>query len=190
MNEKYAVELEAPFQLHFGGILKLVGELYCIERREIFFVDLESKVKITGKHKYIDIICGFIRGEKEYKTAIELKFKTLSQSAEDLGAMEIYKDIYYLENLVEHNNSFQSAYFLMITDDHRYIKTPRKNSRRETFNTSDGYKIETDREYKHTKTKTGEKFYNENGGFKFKREHNFEWSRLTKKSYYFLKLKI
>ena len=190
LNEKYYIELEAPFQLHFAGILKLVGELYCIKRREIFFVDLESKVTIAGKNKYIDIICGFILEDKEYKTAIELKFKTKSQSAEDLGAMEIYKDIYYLENLLQDNNSFQSAYFLMITDNDRYIKIPRKNSLRDTFNTSDAYKIEIDREYKHTKTKTGEDFYNKNGSFKFKREYKFEWSADAKKSYYFLKLKI
>lgn len=85
LNKKYEVAIEAPFQLHFASILKLVGELYCLKRREIFFVDLESKVKTGGKNKYIDIICGFLRGEKESKVPIELKFKTLAQSAEDLG---------------------------------------------------------------------------------------------------------
>lgn len=102
------------------------------------------------------------------------------------GAMEIYKDIYDLENLVEHNTSFQSAYFLMITDNHRYINPPRKNSLREKFNTSNGYKIQPGHEYKYTKT--GRKFYEKNGSLKFKREHSFNWLNYNK--FYFLKVKI
>jgi len=188
LNKKYEVELEAPFQLHFASVLKLLSELYCIKRREIFFVDLESKVTTGGKNKYIDIICGFIRENEECKIPIELKFKTLTQSAEDLGAMEIYKDIYDLENLVEHNELFQSAYFLMITNNHRYTNPPRNNSLREEFNTSNGYKIQPGHEYKYTKTKTGEKFYKKNGSFTFKREHSFNWINYNK--LYFLKMKI
>ncbi len=194
LNKKYEVELEAPFQLHFASILKLIGELYCLKRREIFFVDLESKVETGRKNKYIDIICGFIRENEECKIPIELKFKTLEQSAEDLGAMEIYKDIYDLENLVEHYNSFQSAYFLMITDNHRYVNPPRKkNSLREEFNTSNGYKIQPGHEYKYTKTKTGEKFYKKNGAFTFKRDISFNWINYKEpnhKGFYFLKVKI
>lgn len=188
LNKKYEIELEAPFQLHFASILKLVGELYCLKRRELFFVDLESKIKTGTRNKYIDIICGFVRESEECKTPLELKFKTLAQSAEDLGAMEIYKDIYNLENLVE-NNSFQSAYFLMITENHRYVNPPKKNSLREEFDTSDDYKIQPNREYKYIKSKTGEKFYKDNGGFKFKRERSFDWQDYNNELY-FLKMKI
>lgn len=187
LNEKYEVKLEAPFQLHFASILKLVGELYCLKRKDLFFVDLESKVKIDGENK-VDIICGFFREKEECKIPIELKFKTLQQSAEDLGAMEIYKDIYNLEKLVTHKDFSQFAYFFMITDNHRYVNSPRKNSLREEFNTSDSYKIQPDREYKYTKTKTGEKFYKENGGLIFKKEHVFNW--LNYNEFYFLKAKI
>lgn len=188
LNKKYEVELEAPFQLHFASILKLIGELYCLKRKDLFFVDLESKVKIGDKNKYIDIICGFFREKEECKIPIELKFKTLQQSAEDLGAMEIYKDIYDLEKPVEYNNFFQFAYFLMITDNYRYLNPPRKNSLREEFNTSHGYKIRPDHKYEYTKTKTGEKFYRENGGLTFKKEHSFDW--LNYNEFYFLKVKI
>lgn len=96
LNEKYKVELEAPFQLHFASVLKLVGELYCLKRGEVFFVDLESKYQL-GKNDYVDITCGFIENGEEKRVPIELKFKTRRQFAEDEGAMQIYKDIYVLE---------------------------------------------------------------------------------------------
>ena len=190
LNKKYDIELEAPFQLHFASILKLVGELYCLRRGELFFLDLESKVDLFDhKKKYIDIICSFGREKEECKTPIELKFKTLLQSAEDVGAMEIYKDIYNLESLVERDNSFQFAYFLMITNNRRYVNPPKKNSLREEFNTSKGYKIQPYHEYKHIGTKTGKKFCEENGGFVFKKEHCFDWSE-PNNEFYFLKMKI
>lgn len=43
LNRKYEIEKEAPFQLHFAGVIKLVGELHCLKREELFFIDLESK---------------------------------------------------------------------------------------------------------------------------------------------------
>jgi hypothetical protein len=190
LNKKYDIELEAPFQLHFASILKLVGESYCLKRGESFFLDLESKVDLFNKNKYIDIICGFAVGENEKcKIPIELKFKTLLQSAENVGAMEIYKDVYNLESLVERDNSFQFAYFLMITDNRRYVNHPKKNSLREEFNTSKGYTIQPHHEYKHIGAKTGKKFYEENGGFVFKKEHCFDWSE-PNNEFYFLKMKI
>lgn len=188
LNKKFNVGLEASFQLHFSSILKLVGELYCIRRGELFFIDLESKIKISGKNKYIDIICGFIREKEESKIPIELKLKTLLQSAEAEGAMQIYKDLYDLENLIKQNKSFQFAYFLMITNNHRYVNQPNKNTLREVFNTSDGYKIKPNQEYKHTKTKTGKKFYKENSALIFKKVYGFNWT--YNKNFYFMKMKI
>ena len=189
LNKKYEIEREAPFQFHFASILKLVGELYCLKREETFFVDLESKIKVIDENKYIDIVCGFIIGKKEYKALIELKFKTLKQSAEDLGAMEIYKDIYDLENVIKQEHHFQTAYFFMITDNPRYTKAPRKNSLRAVFNTSDNYEIQPSYEYKYTDTKTGDKFYKKNGSLIFKEKRQFKWQRYKNK-FYFLKMKI
>jgi len=54
INEKYEINLEAPFQLHFATILKLIGDAYCIKKREIFNVNLETNMFIE-KNNYIDI---------------------------------------------------------------------------------------------------------------------------------------
>lgn len=186
LNEKYKIELEAPFQLHFASVLKRVGELYCLKRGEVFFVDLESRYQIGSVNDYVDITCGFIEKNKEENVPIELKFKTKNQAAENEGAIQIYKDIYDLENLINKNKNFKFAYFFMITDDYLYVSNPKKGSLRDTFNTSNGYKIESGREYKWTKT--GKKC----GTFKFKNKKVFEWKigKKNGKNFYFLKMRI
>ncbi|WP_036223054.1 hypothetical protein [Mesoaciditoga lauensis] len=193
LNEKYKVELEAPFQLHFASVLKLVGELYCLKKGEVFFVDLESKYQLGEVNDYVDITCGFIENGEEKRVPIELKFKTKKQSAEDEGAMQIYKDIYDLEKIVNMDKKTKFAYFFMITDDRLYaINNSREGNLRYTFNTSNGHKIESGKEYKHEETKTGKRFYEKYGAFTFTKSRIFEWEvgKRGKNDFYFLKMKV
>ena len=187
INKKYTILLESPFQLHFSEILSRIGNLYCLKREEHFFVDLEVKnTEINNGRYYIDIVCGIIRGEKEYKIALELKFKTLQQSAEDLGVMEFYKDIYSLEKIIS-KGDYLFGVFLAMTNNNRYVKKPSRGLKM-VFNTHNKSFIVPKKEYKYFETKTGEKFYNDYGSFKFKQKHQFNWKK--HKDNYFLKMFI
>ena len=75
---------EAAFQHHFAIVLRDVGNLFCLKKDDAFFIDLETRFL---QNKSIDITCGFITYEKEIKVAIELKFKTKRQGAEDCARM-------------------------------------------------------------------------------------------------------
>jgi len=118
VNHRNEIKIEASFQLHFARIISDVGFLYSISKDDIFNVDLETQCKdVKGKSKYIDITCGF--REKE-KCAIELKFKTHKQSAQDLGRIYAYIDLEALETVV-FENKYDLGKFYWITDSPTYI---------------------------------------------------------------------
>ena len=58
--------------------------------------------------------------------AIELKFKTKKQGAEDWGRIDSYQDISHLETLK--NKGYHSGFFFMITDDHLYLKQSKRGT--------------------------------------------------------------
>ena len=77
-----------------------------------FFVDLETRCEdVKGKAKYVDITCSFPNAN--VSCAIELKFKTKRQSAEDHGRIDAYVDIEAVELVCE--SQFTLGRFFMIT---------------------------------------------------------------------------
>ena len=88
---RHQINKEASFQHHFAQIIRNVGNLYSIGEKDLFKVDLETKCdNVKGKSKYIDISCEFI---DKIKCAIELKFKTSKQAAQNHGRIDAYIDI-------------------------------------------------------------------------------------------------
>src|SRR6266498_3584445 len=82
LQGRHAIPLEAPFQHYFAHILSAYGELCCTERGDLFLVDLECKQPgANGGREYIDIGCSF--PAHHASCAIELKFKTAKQGAQD-----------------------------------------------------------------------------------------------------------
>ena len=70
--KRHPILREAPFQHHFASILSTVGTLHCVERSDVFFVDLETRcAAVKGKVKFIDITCSFPNAE--VSCAIELR---------------------------------------------------------------------------------------------------------------------
>lgn len=99
--QRHQINKEAPFQHHFAQIIRNVGNLYSIGEKDLFKVDLETKCdNVKGKSKYIDISCEFVN---EINCAIELKFKTALQGAQDHGRIDAYVDIEALEIVTEVN---------------------------------------------------------------------------------------
>ncbi|MFZ5353969.1 MAG: hypothetical protein ACOZCL_14785 [Bacillota bacterium] len=200
ISDKYVILLEAPFQLHFASILKSVGELYCLKKDESFHINLEVNMG-EQKKNYVDIVIEYNLGStaKTYIIPIELKYRTLSQSAEDIGVMEIYKDICSLDYitygkvLTIEDIIIPFSYFFCITNNQRYIKIPGKGLKT-IFRTYNEAVIEPLVEYKYLETSEGNKFFDKYGALVFSRHYQFLWQEGSKsvkeEKYWFLKLKI
>ena len=120
---RHPILKEAPFQHHFATILSAVGSLYCVERSDVFFVDLEQRCEdVKGKTKYIDITCSFTN--VDVSCAIELKFKTAKQGAQDHGRIDAYVDIEAVELVCE--SRFTFGRFFMITDSPVYVNASKR----------------------------------------------------------------
>jgi hypothetical protein len=123
IHGRHHIRTEAPFQHYFGHILSIVGETFCSSREDRFVVDLEERVLgIKDKSKFIDIVCGF-KNSNTY-CAIELKFKTNNQGAQDFGRIDSYVDIEAVELAIEKKN-YAMGFFFIVTDSTAYIKPSR-----------------------------------------------------------------
>ena len=197
INQKYEINLESPFQLQALKAPSDLGDVYCLKNKEIFMVNLETNMSL-GKNNYIDIAVSIydLNTDYEYCIQIELKYKTLLQSAENIGVMEIYKDIKFLEDLCYNykRDKFQIpfSYLFFISENQRYVNKA-KSGLKTVYRTDDGYKIEKGSEYEYSNTKTGKKFYDKYGSFSFKGNYQFKWQNYVKDQNYqrwFLKMKI
>ncbi len=118
IDGRHEITKEAPFQHYFAHIISTIGESYCTKRDDIFLVDLETKINdIKGKSKYLDITCSF--PNENSSCAIELKFKTSLQGAQDHGRIDAFIDIEALELVC--NQSFNVGRFYMITNSTPYV---------------------------------------------------------------------
>lgn len=120
IGERYPILKEAPFQHHFANVISTVGALYCVSRDDRFFVDLETKCCVRGKPKWVDISCSFPNANA--RCAVELKFKTAQQGAQDHGRIDAYTDIAALEGVCcDVDADYAFGKFFMITDSSVYI---------------------------------------------------------------------
>ena len=134
IDGRHDITKEAPFQHYFAHIISTIGESYCTKRDDIFLVDLETKCNgVKGKSKYLDITCGF--PNQKTNCAIELKFKTKRQGAQDHGRIDAFIDIEALELVCEH--SFSIGRFYMITNSTPYVHKSKKGVGT-VFTTHDG----------------------------------------------------
>jgi hypothetical protein len=116
---RHEMLVEAPFQHYFADLISSVGNLHCTCREDQFLVDLETKYQnVRGKSKFVDIRCGFVN--RNVTTAIELKFKTAQQGAQDHGRIDVYRDIEAVE-LVCQMLKCRFGKFYMITDSQVYV---------------------------------------------------------------------
>ena len=178
-DERHKVLTEAPFQHHFAHIVSTVGELFCSRRNDIFLVDLETKLeKVKGKTKYIDIT-GEFEGRKA-SCAIELKFKTDKQGAQDHGRIDVFVDIEALEIAVQKGYSF--GRFYMITDSTAYVNQSKKGVGT-VFTTNDGAVTQAGATF-HCPTSKGR----ENVRVKLRSSYQFQWEKIGR--WYFLQLDV
>ncbi len=118
------VESEASLQLQFAAILKSVGELLEIDRREHFSIELEKPVKHTagvfgksGSTKAkIDIYYAYTNMDTGESTscAIEMKFFKKMNHREPNNRYDVFADLHNLENYA----AFADSCFMVIATDH------------------------------------------------------------------------
>lgn len=177
IHGRHEINKEAPFQHHFAQIIRNIGNLYSIAEKDLFKVDLETKCEnINGKSKYIDVSCEFV---DQIKCAIELKFKTAQQGAQDHGRIDAYVDINALEQVTE--SLFHSGKFYMITNSTTYINQSKKGVGT-VFATHNGNVTEKGKEY----------WYDSKGRehvrLTLRNSYHFEWEKIN--NWYFLDLTV
>lgn len=176
---RHEVTKEAPFQHYFAHIISTVGEAFCSKRDDIFLVDLESKCEnVKGKTKYIDITCKFPNHSSS--CAIELKFKTAQQSAQDYGRIDAFVDIESLEIVCCKGYDF--GRFYMITNSTPYVNKSRKGVGT-VFTTYDGAMTAPNQKFHYHNCKG-----RENVIVNLAHPYHFEWEKINK--WYFLELKV
>ncbi len=177
LDGRYSIVKEAPFQHYFAHIITEIGDLYCTKRDDLFLVDLETKYDdVKGKSKYVDITCGYPKDS--ITCAIELKFKTERQGAQDHGRIDAFVDIEALELVCEKYADL--GRFYMITDSTPYINKSTRGVGT-VFTTHDGAII-TSKQY-HYESKGRENVY-----VNIRNEYQVEWEKAG--DWYFLQIKV
>jgi len=175
INQRHYIYTEAPFQHHFADIINRVGNLYCINRKDHFLTDLETKFpNLKEKTKYLDITCGF---HEQSSCAIELKYKKESQGAQDHGRIDIYQDLEAVE--IACSETYDIGRVYVITDSKPYINQS-KIGVGTIFPTHNGHTIIADKEI--ISTSKGR----EGVSVKFKCSYKFEWEQIE--NFYFLSI--
>lgn len=168
---------EAPFQHYLAHIISTIGETYCTKRGDIFLVDLETKLPdVKGKTKYLDITCSF--PEQRASCAIELKFKTAKQGAQDHGRIDVFVDIEALEIACQRGYDF--GRFYMITDSTPYVRQSKKGVGT-VFTTHDGAVTPANQHF-HCPQSKGR----ENVKVYLRNSYAFQWEQMA--NWYFLEL--
>lgn len=145
----------------------------------MFFVDLETKCEnIKGKSKYLDITCSF--KNTSASCAIELKFKTAQQSAQDHGRIDAYIDIEAVELACKSKYSF--GRFYMITDSQTYVNQSQRGVGT-VFCLHDGFQITQGVQIASPKS-----IGRETVQVSFEKSYSLDWTQSGK--WHFLEVKI
>lgn len=179
IDGRHEVTKEAPFQHYFAHIIATVGEAFCTKRDDIFLVDLETRLpNVKGKTKYLDITCAF--PTQQCACAVELKFKTAQQGAQDHGRIDAFVDIEALE--IACGRGYDFGRFYMITNSTPYINKSQRGVGT-VFITYDGAVTEQNQTF-HCPQSKGR----ENVKVELRNSYQFEWEKAG--DWYFLKLNI
>ena len=121
---RISVDNEASLQLHFGSLLKSVGELLEVERDEFFSIELEKAISLPhgtfGKSRSekakVDVFFSFTNAatNEKHSCAVEMKFFKKKNHREPNNRYDVFADIHNLENY----GSFADHCFLLVATDH------------------------------------------------------------------------
>ena len=126
------VENEASLQLQFAAILKVVGELFEVEKDEFFSIELEKTVTPVNGEKYgksgsskarIDIFFSYTNTSSKtmHSCAIEMKFFKKENAREPNNRYDVFADLHNLEN---YSHVANQCFMLVATDHNHYVSHP------------------------------------------------------------------
>jgi len=125
---RICVENEASLQLQLSSILKTTGELFERNKNEVFSIELEKPVQLTGSvfeksgtsKAKIDIWLSFedLETKEKHSCAIELKFFKHANHREPNNRYDVFSDI---QNLEAYGDAADLGYLIVATDHHHYV---------------------------------------------------------------------
>lgn len=189
------VGLEDTFKMHLADIIGKQLELLTFYDNERFIIRLELNMQIGTKKDYIDIVIEHNKENQKRLYLIELKFKKITDSAPDLGAIESYIDIQNLECQYHSNNNSNNkicgCYFIFLTDLSTYCNKPNRGTRLELPFYDKAY-IKKNKKYIVTGKSAQKNCIKYPDGFKFKNNHSIKFmhSTIKGKNYWHFILKI
>ena len=133
---------------------------------------------VKGKNKYLDITCEF--QNTGVSCAIELKFKTEQQGAQDHGRIDAYVDIEALELVTE--DKFTFGQFYMITNSKTYLHKSTRGVGT-VFGVNHGFQITPNVEIAYPDSKG-----REHVALQFRNPYTFNWE--ISGDWYFLAVEI
>lgn len=125
---RICVENEASLQLQLSALLKSTGELYERNKNEVFSIELEKPVLLSGglfeksgscKAK-IDVWIAFedLETKAKHSCAIELKFFRHANHREPNNRYDVFSDI---QNLEAYGDFADLGFLIVATDHHHYV---------------------------------------------------------------------
>jgi len=122
------VENEASLQLQLSALLKTTGELYERNKNEVFAIELEKPVLLSGglfeksgtSKAKIDVWISFedIETKVKHSCAIELKFFKYANHREPNNRYDVFSDI---QNLEAYGDFADLCFLIVATDHHHYV---------------------------------------------------------------------
>jgi hypothetical protein len=178
---------ESAFQLEFGHILKILGQLYEFRLTDKFHLEFETyislsgtSIKIKSDRARVDLLLKYEDNESLTKAAIELKFFKKENHREPNNRYDVFKDISNLEIYKSHDVDL--CYFILATDHAHYCHQYAYSQDTADFDFRQGekYKAGSILQYK-TVTPYGD-------DISLNQDYNFNWDKIN--DLYFLMLKV
>lgn len=144
-GQRIKVSNEASLQLQFASILKTIGELYEETPNEIFNIEIEKNVTLSGgtffKSKTdkakIDIWFSLenVKSGEKHSCAIELKYFKKVNCREPNNRYDVFKNIH---NLERYGNFVDVGFLLVATDYSHYINQQKFSEDTKDFDFREG----------------------------------------------------
>ncbi len=125
---RICVENEASLQLHLSSLLKTIGELYQSSKNEVFSIELEKPVTLSGgcfdksgtRKAKIDVWISFenLETKSKHSCAIELKYFKFANHREPNNRYDVFSDI---QNLEAYGDFADLGFLIVATDHHHYV---------------------------------------------------------------------
>lgn len=154
------VENEASLQLQLSALLKSTGELFERNKNEVFSIELEKPVLLSGgffdksgtSKAKIDVWISFedLETKAKHSCAIELKFFKFANHREPNNRYDVFSDI---QNLEAYGDFADLGFLIVATDHDHYVNQGRYSQDTDNFDFRHGSHYDAGKELTYKTTK-------------------------------------